>query len=187
MQAFGLLRLAPTCRGRKPPIISVTAKPRLAIHLGGKRYLRPIAGREYSVRQMANGKSLTDSIREALLGQLGISGESLQKIKLGRGAVGKIAVISVAALITIAAVGFKVSGTPSVLTVVAVLGLVALSALGCVLYVIVKQPEIAVLEGAELVLYKHVTLGVKGQPSLPANAIPIPEPPALPADEGEGK
>jgi hypothetical protein len=138
---------------------------------------------------MANDKPLTDTLRDAVMGQLGISGESLQKIKLGRGAVGKITVISVAALLAIAAVGLKVTGSPSVLTVVVVLGLVALAALGCVLYVVIKQPEIAVLEGAELVLYKHLTLGAKGQPLLPAGSVPIPEPLSLPRGDqsGEGR
>jgi hypothetical protein len=136
---------------------------------------------------MANGKPLSDTIREALLGQLGINSESLQKIKLGRGAVGKITVISIAALIAIAGIGSKVSGTTSVLIVVGVLGFISLAALACILYVIIKQPEIAVLEGAELVLYKHVTLGAKGQPALAPGSTPIPEPLALPSDEGHGE
>jgi hypothetical protein len=136
---------------------------------------------------MANGKSLTDTIREALLGQLGVSSESLQKIKLGRGAVGKITVISVVALTAIAAVGLKVSGTVPILAVIGVLGVLALAALGCVLFVIIREPELAVLEGAELVLYKHVTLGVKGSPPLLPGNPPIPEPLVLPADESEGE
>lgn len=134
---------------------------------------------------MANGKSLGDTIREALLGQLGTSAESLQKIKLGRGAVGKITVITVVALLSIAAVGYRITGTPYILALVGIIAFIALAALACILYVIVKQPEIAVLEGAELVLYKHVTLGVKDRPSLPSSP-PIPEPPVLPPADDVG-
>jgi hypothetical protein len=128
--------------------------------------------------------SLSDDLRDRLLAQLGITGESLQKIKLGRGAVGKITVISVVALIAIAGVGYKVSGTVALLAVVGLLALVFLCTLGCILYIAVKQPEIAVLEGAELVLYKHITLGIKGQPALAPAAAAMPEPLALsPSDE----
>ncbi len=45
---------------------------------------------------MLNGhKSASDLLKDVILQYLGATGKSLQKIKLGRGAVGKIAVISI--------------------------------------------------------------------------------------------
>jgi hypothetical protein len=129
-------------------------------------------------------KSVSDTVKEVVLSQLGVTSESLHKIKLGRGAVGKISVITAAALIAIGGVGLKLSdgGAFPILVVIGALVLIALAGLGCVLYVITKQPEIAVLEGAELVLYKQITLGVKGQPVL-SPPTPVAEAPNLPEDD----
>lgn len=131
------------------------------------------------------GKGVREVLRDAIFQQLGVSSESLQKIKLGRGAVGKITVIAVAALTTVGLVGWRVSGNAAIMSVVGGLCLIALAALGCVLYVIVKQPDIAVLEGAELVLYKHVTLGAKGEPPIAIPAATIPN--TLNAGDEQGK
>jgi hypothetical protein len=145
--------------------------------------LEAYSSRRYSWVLMPNGnKSIGDSIKEVLLTHLGVTSESLHRIKLGRGAVGKITVIAVAALIAIGAVGLKLSNAGFILAVVAILGIVALSGLACILYVIIKQPEMAVLEGAELVLYKQITLGVKGQPSLLPQT-PVPETSIVPESE----
>jgi len=124
---------------------------------------------------MSDGKPIADVLREAFIAHLGATGESLQKIKLGRGAVGKITVIAVASILAIAGVALKLSTTASILIAVAILGVVCLTALGCVLYVLVKRPEMALLEGAELVLYQHVALAAKGQPPLAVTGAPIPE------------
>ena len=129
-------------------------------------------------------KSVSDTVKEVVLSQLGVTSESLHKIKLGRGAVGKITVITAAALIAIGGVGLKLSdvGALPILVAIGALVLIALAGLGCVLYVITKQPEIAVLEGAELVLYKQITLGVKGHPVL-SPPTPVAETPNLPEDD----
>jgi hypothetical protein len=142
---------------------------------------------------MPTDKSLTDMLREAFVAHLGATCESLHKIKLGRGAVGKIAVIAVAALVAIGAVALRLSTAASILVAIIILGIICLASLGCVLYVLMKNPEMALLEGAELVLYQHITLGAKGQPPLAAASAPITEPLALNAEArsehelGEGK
>jgi hypothetical protein len=131
---------------------------------------------------MPDDKPLGDAIRDALLHHLGVSSESLQKIKLGRGAVGKITTVAVVALIAIGAIGFRISGTLWLFGVIGVLALITVASLLAILYVIIKQPELAVLEGAELIRYKQVTLGMKGHPILPPSGPPIPEPPPLPSE-----
>ncbi len=120
-------------------------------------------------------KSASTLLKDVILEHLGATGEYLQKIKLGRGAVGKIALVSIASVAAIAAVSLKLSTTASLLVAIAVLGIICLASLACIIFVLIRQPEMAVLEGAELVLYKQMTLGTKEQPALTGLTVPVPE------------
>jgi len=54
-----------------------------------------------------------------------------------------------------------------------------------ILYIVQKQPELAVLEGMELVRYKQVTLGTKD--FVPEGELPPVPDPKLPEIEGESQ
>jgi hypothetical protein len=85
--------------------------------------------------------------------------------------VGKIAVIATTALIALGAACLRLSGN-AVLFGVGALVLITLCVLALILYIVVARPELAVLEGTELVVYKHMSLGTKGSPPLAIDALP---------------
>jgi hypothetical protein len=131
-------------------------------------------------------EDMWQGIRDKLTEQLGLSADTVQKIKFGKGAAGKIAVVSVFAVLGIAALGFKLSGNTAILAAMGLIALVFVGAVCAVLGVIHKQPEMAVLEGAELVLYQQVTLAAKGI-GVVQNVLPILNPKTLPAPTDDTK
>ena len=76
---------------------------------------------------------------------------------------GKIAVVAVFALTAIAVASVHVTGA---LDAIGAVVLLAVAVLAAILLVVMKQPELALLEGTELVMYKHMAVGVKGGPPL---------------------
>lgn len=120
--------------------------------------------------------STIGKITDTALDKLGFTSESIQKIKFGRGVVGKLSVLSAIAIVGVIAIGLKF-GSPSTLLMLLefLAGLLALS-IGAIVFVVCKHPEISVLEGAELIRYKQLSLGVKGQPQLPTQSPPVPDP-----------
>lgn len=118
------------------------------------------------------GSSIMEVVWEGISSRLGVSSETVHKIRFGRGAVGKIAVIAVAAFAAIAGMALRL-GADAVYVGIAGVVVIALGSFGLVLYIVCKRPEMAVMEGAELVMYQHVTLGAKGKPSYAADAVPI--------------
>lgn len=131
-------------------------------------------------------RSITDVVLEKIYSQLGASSETLHKIKFGRGVVGKIAVVAVFALCAIAVASVHVSENGALIAIGAVV-LLAIVVLAAILFVVTKQPELALLEGAELVMYKHMALGVKGGPPLAGDGgqpiAPAPIQDTLPAQD----
>ena len=123
--------------------------------------------------------------REAIF-SAGASSETLHKIKFGRGVVGKIAVVAVFALGAIAVASVHVSPNGALIAIGAVV-LLSFFVLSAILLVVMKQPELALLEGAELVMYKHMALGVKGGPPLAGDSgqpvAPTPPQDSLPAQD----
>jgi hypothetical protein len=126
--------------------------------------------------------SVTDAVLNKISEKVG-SSESLQKIKFGRGTVGKIAVITVFCLVALAAPSLRLSPSGAVFAV-AVMLTVFLCSLGAILFVVCKQPELAVLEGMELVRYKQVTIGSKDY-TPERLQLPIPDPQPSLEDGGE--
>jgi len=130
---------------------------------------------------MADDSSITDAVLRTIEDRLG-SSETFQKIKFGRGAVGKIAVVAVGCAFALATASFRLTGNGAVVAVI-VIGIFGLCSLGSILFVIHKQPELAVLEGMELVRYKQLTMGAKGY--IPETfQLPVPDPKPL-LDDGE--
>jgi hypothetical protein len=122
---------------------------------------------------LADKPSITDTVLDKISERIG-SSESLQRIKFGRGAVGKIAVVAVACAVATGAVAFHISPTGE-LAVLGVIGIIFIGSILAILRVIDKQPELAVLEGMELVRYKQVTIGSKDYVPL-LETLPVPDP-----------
>jgi hypothetical protein len=116
--------------------------------------------------------SLVDALWEKVSARLGVSSETVQKIKFGRGAAGKIAIIAVTAFAAIAAMALRM-GASAVYVGIGAVVIVALGSFGLIFYIVSKRPELAVMEGAELVMYQHVTLRAKGRPSYAPDASPV--------------
>jgi len=74
--------------------------------------------------------------------------------------VGKVAIIAVFALGAISVGTYRLTGNAAIIGISAMV-LVTLAVLGLILYIVIVRPELAVLEGTELVLYKQITLGAK--------------------------
>ena len=114
----------------------------------------------------------------ATLGQLlksfGLSEESVERIRLGRGVVGRTTYAAVAALFVLAVVAWRAD--PSMLIWIAVLavGLFVLYFLGVLIFA-ERNPGTALLEGAELLRWRQSELAAKGLDSIPP--VPaLPEP-----------
>ncbi len=126
------------------------------------------------------------NIAETVFSKLSeFSAESLHKIKFGSGAVGKIALAAVFAFLALAAASMKMGATGAIVDVVAIV-VIFVSMVGAIIYIVQKQPELAVLEGMELVRYKQVTIGAKDfkpEKELP----PVPDPKLPELQEGEPK
>ena len=126
------------------------------------------------------------NIAETVLSKLSeFSAESLHKIKFGSGAVGKISLAAIFAFLALAAATMKMGATGAVVDVVAIV-VIFVSMVIAIIYIVQRQPELAVLEGMELVRYKQVTIGAKDfKPDKELPPVPDPKIPELP--EGQQK
>lgn len=117
-------------------------------------------------------RSIIDLIWERVSSRLGGSSETVQKIKFGRGAVGKISVIAVTAFVAIGGMAIRL-GSDAIYVGIGGVVFVTLASFALILYIVCKTPELAVMEGAELVMYQHVQLAAKGYTPNPSE-IPVP-------------
>ena len=116
-----------------------------------------------------------------LLSTLGFSTEALQKITFGSGAVGKISILGVFAFIAIGIATTRTSPTGALIGIF-VIAFIVLCALGAIVYIVAKRPELAVLEGTQVVLYKQLTIGAKDY--TPSKELPpVPDPGLPPGDK----
>ena len=102
------------------------------------------------------------------------TGSSLQKIKFGRGVVGKLAGVAV---VTVAGLSYISRNLPPEIAFKAVIvtGIVAILIVVGIVAVAFGKPELAVLEGMELVNWKRVTQVSKDY--TPSGELPpIPDP-----------
>lgn len=114
----------------------------------------------------------------ATLGQLlksfGLSEESVERIRLGRGVVGRTTYAAVAALFVLAVVASRADSTMLIWIAVLAVGLFALYFLGVLIFA-ERNPGTALLEGAELLRWRQSELAAKGLDSIPP--VPaLPEP-----------
>jgi hypothetical protein len=119
----------------------------------------------------------SSDVVDRIWSHLGGSAEALQKIKFGSGAVGKLAVIAVAAVLAISFATTRTTPAGALIGILAIVFLV-LCTIAATLYVVATKPELAVLEGMQVVRYKQLTLGAKGY-SPETESLPIPDPKVL--------
>jgi hypothetical protein len=112
------------------------------------------------------------------------AGESLHKLRLGRGFVGKLSVVAIAAIAAVAYVAAKAGGATLAWGAIVAVCLVFGAALWGTLWVISAHPELALMEGAELVMWQQLKTAVKGEPPF-IDSVPIPDP-ALPDAAASG-
>lgn len=114
--------------------------------------------------------NVLDSLWEKVNERLSGTSDTVQKIKFGRGAVGKTSVIAVAAVIAIAGMAIKIGASAVYVGIIAVT-LITLGSFGLIFYIVCKRPELAVMEGAELVMYQHVQMASKNYVPSPSEAL----------------
>jgi intracellular septation protein A len=110
-----------------------------------------------------------------LLKGLGVSAESFDKIKLGRGIVAKISRVAITALLALGAATLAMHDDQLRMIAIAVLAVVFFIYVGVVVYLTSKHPLTSILEGAELVAWRRMDMGVKGLAALP-EAINVSQP-----------
>lgn len=109
-----------------------------------------------------------DVVWEHISSHLGESSQTVQKIKFGQGAVGKIAVIAVFVVLALGGIGMRIGGMLALWTVGAIL-LATVLVLALIFYIVWKRPALAVMEGTELLQHQHSLLlaASKGQTPVP--------------------
>ena len=126
---------------------------------------------------------------EELLQRVGLNTDSLSRLKLGRGVAGNMTTIGVVALICLAVVAYPLALWPAKLGAIGAIAVLALYLLYRLEKLAREKPDVALLEGAEFLLYhqKRLGLGAKGgvrvsvgpvepyQAPLPPSAPPIEE------------
>jgi len=105
-------------------------------------------------------------IRKILEGS-GFKVESIDRIKLARGVVGKVSYVAGAALLVLGALALRVDSAAlfGIIAVAAVL--LFLAYLVGILWFATKNPGLALLEGAELIQWRQMDMGLKGAESIP--------------------
>jgi hypothetical protein len=117
-------------------------------------------------------RPIVDIVWDKISSRLGGTSETVQKIRFGRGAVGKICVITFASITAIAGMALRL-GASAIYVGIGAVVVIALGSFALIFYIVCKRPELAVLEGTELVMYQHVTMGAKGY--VPGNVQETPQ------------
>ena len=106
------------------------------------------------------------SIPETLK-SLGIAAESVERIRLGRGVVGKTSIVAISAMIVLGIVASRLKSDEFLFTI----GLAVLIGFIIYFFTILKfakeRPGEALLEGAELLVWKKYDLAAKDVPKIP--------------------
>lgn len=106
---------------------------------------------------------------------MGLNAESFDRIRLARGVVGKASYAAAAAILALAAVALQTSNIIILGAVIAAVVILFLAYLFGVLWFAARNPGVALLEGAELIQWRQMDVGMKGETSLPTG--PNIEPP----------
>jgi hypothetical protein len=104
---------------------------------------------------------------EKQLEAAGIKGETLDRIRLARGVVGKSSYVAGAAFLALIAVAWSLREPGYLLALAVFVVLLFAVYFAGVLWFAHKHPGEALLEGAELIRWRQLEMGVKGTPALP--------------------
>lgn len=117
---------------------------------------------------------------DKILKEAGISAESLDKIRLGPGVVGRSATVAVAALIVLAVAAYKINNDYFLFAIVILVVLIFAGFFWGAMRYADRNPAAALLEGAELVTWRKQELAAKNVPHLPDSpVITDPRPPSI--------
>jgi hypothetical protein len=105
----------------------------------------------------------------------GLNAEALDRIKLGRGIVGKSSYVAAAVVLVLGAVALRTSSVALLAVVVVAAVVVFVLFFFGILWFATRNPGLALLEGAELIQWRQMDMGVKGATSVPQG--PNTEPP----------
>ncbi len=96
------------------------------------------------------------------LEKLGLKTEGMDRIRLGRGVVGKTGYVAWAAMAVLGIVAYKLSGTVPLLALAGIAFLVFVSFLVGSYIFASKNPSLALMEGMEIIAYKKYEAAIKG-------------------------
>jgi hypothetical protein len=106
------------------------------------------------------------SIKGALE-EAGISGESLDRIRLSRGVVGKTSYVAGAALLVLVSVALVLREPGYLLMIGGFAVILFLIYFIGILWFSHRHPDVALLEGAELIKWRQMEMAAKGLPTPP--------------------
>ena len=141
------------------------------------------------MRWISNRNSVCILGIEDLLKNFGISTESVDRIRLAKGVVGKTTTAVLIVLMVLALAIFKLNNPQLILILGIAAGFVFLVYFIGVMLFAHKNPGPALLEGAELLRWRQFDLATKGSPSQPASpSLPGPGLPGqLPPSKEQGE
>lgn len=113
-------------------------------------------------------------IQEALT-KRGLDGVNLNQIKLGPGVVGRITTMGVAFFVCVAIALSRIDGAYFIAGIVALAAVILLILVFSAIRFANRNPELSLLEGANLVRYQEVRMAARGLPEAPPMP-PIPDP-----------
>lgn len=107
-------------------------------------------------------------IRDALFAKVGINPETLQRVRLGSGVVGKTGYVAALGLIVLGVIAARLPGTWPLLGLAGITVVMVVAYLFWAFRFAHKHPGPAQLEGADLVAYLAIDSGAKDLPYRPA-------------------
>jgi hypothetical protein len=105
-----------------------------------------------------------------ILEAVGVSESSLDRVRLAQGVVGKSSYVAASALLALLVVAYSLRDSGYLLVVGILIVLLFVVYFAGVLWFANRHPDMALLEGAELVKWRQIEMAAKGQPSLPDSA-----------------
>ena len=104
-----------------------------------------------------------------ILESVGVSESSLDRVRLSHGVVGKSSYVAGVALLALLVVAYSLKDSGYLFAVACFILILFFVYFGGVLWFSDRHPDMALLEGAELVKWRQIDMAAKGQPSLPAS------------------
>lgn len=101
-----------------------------------------------------------------VLEAVGVSETTLDKVRLAQGVVGKSSYVAATALLALLVVAFSLKDSGYLLAIGLIILLLFVVYFAGVLWFATRHPDMALLEGAELVKWRQIDMAAKGHPSL---------------------